>query len=260
MKQNSATTGAPCWVELGTSDPAAARSFYGELFGWRAETNVRPETDVRPETGGYTQMFLGDAPAAAVTPLHAPQQPTAWTVSFAVADADATVATIKARGGRALKEPADVLDLGRFAVVTDTSGAVFTLWQARAFQGAGVFNEPGALGWVELATRDAESATAFYPAVFGWSVTASPHYTQWGLAGADFGGMLVMDDRFPPQVPPHWLPYFAVADVDNAVTRASGLGADVLMPPTDVPDGPRVGVLRDAQGAVFGVYRAGDEG
>ncbi|MEV7027384.1 VOC family protein [Kitasatospora sp. NPDC093558] len=254
MKQNSATVGAPCWVELGTSDPAAAQSFYGELFGWRADT------DVRPEAGGYTQMFLGDDPAAAVTPLYGPQQPTAWTVSFAVADADATVATIKARGGKALMEPADVFDLGRFAVVADPSGAVFTLWQARAFQGAGVFNEPGALGWVELATRDAESATAFYPAVFGWSVTASPQYTQWGLAGADFGGMMVMDDRFPPQVPPHWLAYFAVADVDNTVARAGGLGADVLMPAMDVPDGPRIAVLRDAQGAAFGVYRAGDEG
>ncbi|MBV6697929.1 VOC family protein [Kitasatospora aureofaciens] len=254
MKQNSVTTGAPCWVELGTSDPAAAQSFYSELFGWRAET------DVRPEAGGYTQMFLGDAPAAAVTPIYAPKQPIAWTVSFAVADNDATVAKIKAAGGSALMEPADVFDLGRFAVVADPSGAVFTLWQARAFQGAGVFNEPGALGWVELLTRDAPGAAAFYPAVFGWSVTASEQYTQWGLNGADFGGMLVMDDRFPPQVPPHWLPYFSVADVDGTVARATALGADVLMPATDVPDGPRIAVLRDAQGAAFGVYLAAAEG
>lgn len=156
--------------------------------------------------------------------------------------------------------PTDVFDLGRFAVVADQSRAVFTLWQARAFQGAGVFNEPGSLGWVELLTRDPAGSTVFYPTVFGWSVSPSEQYTQWGLNGEDFGGMLAMDDRFPPQVPPHWLPYFSVADVDTTVARAAALGADVLMPATDVPDGPRIAVLRDAQGAAFGVYLAGAEG
>ncbi|WP_031067126.1 VOC family protein [Streptomyces sp. NRRL WC-3742] len=254
MKQNTVTTNGPCWVELGTSDPAAAKAFYGELFGWRAVT------DVRPEAGGYTQMHLGEAPAAAITPIYAPQQPVAWTVSFAVAEADATAASIEGAGGRLLMGPADVFDLGRFAVAADPSGAVFTLWQARAFPGAGVFNEPGSLGWVELLTREPESALAFYPKVFGWSVAPSEQYTQWGLAGQDFGGMLVMGENFPPQVPPHWLPYFSVADVDLTVGRATGLGADVLMPATDVPDGPRIAVLRDGQGAAFGVYLAGAEG
>ncbi|MFJ9695261.1 VOC family protein [Kitasatospora sp. NPDC101183] len=254
MKQTSVTVNGPCWVELGTSDPEAARRFYGELFGWRAVT------DVRPEAGGYTQMHLGDAPAAAVTPIYAPRQPVAWTVSFAVAGADATAAAIEEAGGSLLAGPADVSDLGRFAVAADPSGAVFTLWQARAFTGAGVFNEPGSLGWVELLTRDRETALAFYPAVFGWSVAPSEQYTQWGLEGRDFGGMLVMDEAFPPQVPPHWLPYFCVADVDLTVARAVGLGADVLMPATDVPDGPRIAVLRDGQGAAFGVYLAGAEG
>ncbi|MEU9075628.1 VOC family protein [Kitasatospora sp. NPDC048538] len=254
MKQNSVTMDGPCWVELGTSDPAAAKAFYRELFGWRAET------DPRPEAGGYTQMFLGDAPAAGLTPLFTPDQPTAWTVSFAVPDTDVVVALVKDAGGRVLMEPAEVFDLGRFAVAADPSGAVFSLWQARAFQGAGVLNEPGALGWVELLTRDPVTSAAFYPEVFGWSVSRSDQYTQWGVHGGDFGGMLVMDDRFPPEVPPHWLPYFSVADVDNTVTRASGLGADVLMPATDVPEGPRIAVLRDPQGAAFGVYLAGTEG
>ncbi|KJS54710.1 hydroxylase [Streptomyces rubellomurinus subsp. indigoferus] len=254
MKQTSVTTNGPCWVELGTSDPAAAKAFYAELFGWRADT------DVRPEAGGYTQMHLGDAPAAAVTPRYAPRQPTAWTVSFAVADADDTAARIKDGGGSLLVEPTDVFDLGRFAVAADPSGAVFTLWQPRAFPGAGVFNEPGSLGWVELLTRDPDGAIAFYPAVFGWSVAPSEHYTQWGLAGQDFGGMLAMGENFPPEVPPHWLPYFSVADVDNTAERAVALGADVLMPAYSMPGGRRIAVLRDAQGAAFGVYSAGTAG
>ncbi|WBP85818.1 VOC family protein [Kitasatospora cathayae] len=249
MKQTSVTTNAPCWVELGTDDPPAARTFYAELFGWRADSDVRPEDD------GYTQMSLGDAPVAAVTPRYAPQQPTAWTVAFAVADAEVTATKIKAAGGKVLKEPADVLDLGRFSVAADPSGAVFILWQARGFKGAGVFNEPGSLGWVELATRDAAGSAVFYPEVFGWSVARSERYTQWGLDGQDFGGMLVMNDSFPPQVPPHWLPYFSVADADNTVSRAVAMGAGVLMPAVSMPGGRRIAVLRDAQGAAFGIYR-----
>ncbi|MFE4515954.1 VOC family protein [Kitasatospora sp. NPDC056783] len=254
MKQTSVTTNAPCWTELGTSDPAAARTFYTELFGWRADDTARPGDD------GYTQMLVRDAPAAAITPRYAPQQPIAWTVGLAVADADTTATKIKEAGGRILKDPTDVSDFGRFSVAADRSGAVFILWQGRAFKGAGVFNEPGSLGWAELLTRDPDGALAFYPAVFGWSVAPSEHYPQWGLDGQDFGGMLTMDDRFPPQVPPHWLPYFAVADVDNTVSRATALDGDVLMPATGLPGGRRIAVLRDPQGAAFGVYTAGTEG
>ncbi|MGW7442514.1 VOC family protein [Kitasatospora sp. NPDC054795] len=254
MKQTSVTTNAPCWTELGTSDPPAALAFYTELFGWQVDGTARPGH------GDYTQMLVGGAPAAAITPRYAPQQPIAWTVCIAVADADATAGRVKEFGGRILKDPTDVSDFGRFSVTADPSGAVLILWQARAFQGAGVFNEPGSLGWVELLTRDPSGALAYYPKVFGWSVAPSEHYPQWGLDGLDFGGMLTMDDRFPPQVPPHWLPYFAAADVDNTVSRATALGGDVLMPATGVPGGRRIAVLRDPQGAAFGVYTAGVEG
>ncbi|MFF7991147.1 VOC family protein [Kitasatospora xanthocidica] len=254
MKQTSVTTDAPCWVELGTSDPAAARAFYRELFGWREDDGARPGD------GDYVRMLMADTPVAAITPRYASRQPTAWTVSFAVADADATAARIEEAGGSILKEPTDLLDQGRFAVAADRSHAVFILWQPRAFEGSGMFNEPGSLGWVELLTRDPAGSTDFYPAVFGWSVAPSEHYTQWGLAGRDFGGMLVMDEGFPAEVPPHWLPYFAVADVDNTVDRVVALDGGVLMPAYSMPGGRRIAVLRDPQGAAFGVYSAPAEG
>ncbi|MGF1431504.1 VOC family protein [Kitasatospora sp. LaBMicrA B282] len=254
MKIDHVVTGGPCWVELGSAEPAAAKEFYRELFGWRAET------DPRPEAGGYTVLQLDGAPVAALSPLYAPGQPTAWTVSFAVEDADATAAAVTAAGGRVVLGPLDVFDAGRFAVVADRGGAVFSLWQPRAFRGAAVLNRPGALGWVELQTRDPAAACHFYPAVFDWSVTAGEHYTQWGVAGADFGGMTTLGEQVPPEVRPHWLPYFAVADVDAVVHRATGLGARTLLGVTDVPDGPRIAVLSDPQGAVFGVHLAGTEG
>ncbi|WP_369240694.1 VOC family protein [Streptomyces sp. R21] len=254
MKLDKPVTGGPCWTELGTSDLEAAKRFYGGLFGWRAET------DPRQEAGGYTVAHLGDAAVAALSPLYQESQPVAWNVSFAVADADAAVEAVKAAGGTLLLGPMDVFDVGRFAVALDPAGAAFQLWQPRAFPGAGVFNAPGSLGWVELLTRAPERAVAFYTTVFGWSVNASERYTQWGIDGADFGGMVTMDEKFPPEVPSHWLPYFSVEDVDATAADAAEAGGTILMEPMSVPDGPRIAVLRDPQGAMFGVYVPGEEG
>ncbi|WP_200302065.1 VOC family protein [Streptomyces adelaidensis] len=254
MKLEEPVTGGPCWTELGTSDPEAAKRFYTELFGWR------PETDPRQEAGGYSVAHLGDAAVAALTPLYQESQPVAWNVSFAVNDADVAVRAVRAAGGAVVLEPRDVFDIGRFAVAFDPGGAAFQLWQARSFPGAGLFNAPGTLGWVELLTRVPERAKAFYTTVFGWSVTAAGQYTQWGIDGADFGGMITMDDKFPHEVPSHWLPYFAVEDVEDTARIATEASGTVLMEPTSVPDGRRIAVLRDAQGAMFGVYAAGAEG
>ncbi|ELS51277.1 VOC family protein [Streptomyces viridochromogenes] len=253
MKLDKPVTGGPCWTELGTSDLAAAKRFYEGLFGWRAET------DPRQEAGGYSIAHLGDAPVAALTPLYREGQPVAWNVAFAVPDADAAAAQVTEAGGTVLVGPMDVFDVGRFAVAVDPTGAGFQLWQARAFSGAGLLNAPGSLGWVELMTREPERAVDFYTTVFGWSVDAAERYTQWGIGGADFGGMVTMDDKFPHEVPAHWLPYFAVVDVDLTAADATEAGGTVLMEPTSVPDGPRIAVLRDPQGAMFGVYRAADE-
>jgi predicted enzyme related to lactoylglutathione lyase len=253
MKLDAPVAGGPCWTELGTTDLEAAQRFYTRLFGWR------PGTDPRQEAGGYTIAHLGDAAVAALAPLYQPSQPVAWNVSFAVTDADATTREVTGAGGTMLFGPVDVLDAGRFAVAADPSGAVFQMWQAGTFPGAGLFNAPGSLGWVELYTREPEQAVAFYTRVFGWTVNAAERYTQWGVDGSDFGGMVTMDDKFPPEVPAHWLPYFAVADVDATTAVVQELG-DVLMVPTSVPGGPRIAVLRDPQGAMFGVYLAGDEG
>ncbi|MEU0112713.1 VOC family protein [Streptomyces bobili] len=253
MKLDAPVPGGPCWAELGTDDLAAARRFYTELFGWRCET------DPRQEAGGHTVAHLGDAAVAALTPLYQQGRPVAWNVSFGVSDADVTARMIEEAGGKVLAGPTDVFDVGRFVVALDPGGAAFQLWQARGFPGAGLFNAPGSLGWVELVTRDAARAEAFYTTVFGWTVATSEHYTQWGVGGADFGGMMTMDDTFPPEVPPHWLPYFAVADVDASAAAAGRAGGTALMEPASVPNGPRIAVLRDPRGAVFGVYRAADE-
>ncbi|MFD9540030.1 VOC family protein [Streptomyces sp. NPDC060022] len=240
--------GRPCWVELSTSDVPAAQTFYAALFGWRSET------DPRPEAGGYTMARLGEDAVAALTPSYRPDQTPAWTVSFATEDVDATVDAVRSAGGTLLVGPMDVFDQGRFAVVADPSGAVFSLWQARAFAGMSRFNEPGTLGWAELRTPDPAGALAFYPTVFGWTVNASEQYTHWGVDGDDFGGMTAMSGDEAQETPPRWMPYFAVPDVETTAATALSARGDQLMPPRRLPGGRWIAVLRDPQEAAFGIH------
>jgi len=252
MATGKAALHTPCWTELGSTEPEASKAFYSAVFGWSAYT------DPRPEAGGYTMMQIGDAPVAAITPQYAPGQPTAWTVSLAVADADATAAAIESAGGKALRPPMDVFDVGRFGVFADSGGAVFTIWQAKTFGGADILGDPDSLGWIELSSRDTKQSTEFYTEVFGWQAHLSEFYTEWSLGGIHFGGMMDlagMGGAVSPDVPPHWKPYFAVADVDATAEKALATGATAVMGPMDVPGGDvRISILQDPLGAAFGLY------
>jgi hypothetical protein len=56
-------------------------------------------------------------------------------------------------------------------------------------------------------------------------------------------------------MPPHWVVYFAVDDSDRTVEKAKGMGAQVMVPPTDIPNIGRFAILNDPQGADFAVIR-----
>ncbi len=56
-------------------------------------------------------------------------------------------------------------------------------------------------------------------------------------------------------IPPHWQPYVAVDDPDAITARAGELGGSTLAEPMDVPRVGRIAVLRDSQGATFGVIK-----
>lgn len=251
--------GTPSWVDLGTSNVQGATTFYVGLFGW--EAHEAPE----PEAGGYVMFTKDGHDVAGMGPLMGDGQPSAWTTYITVADADATAATAAAAGAQVVVEPMDVLDAGRMAVLFDPTGAGLAIWQPRANIGAELVNEPGSLCWNELTTRDADAAKAFYGEVFGWhaNVITFPgpdggqgSYTEWKLDpdGEPIGGMMVMDDSWPEELPSHWMTYFAVADTDATATRAEELGGSVPVPPTDIPPG-RMAVLNDPTGAYFTILQ-----
>jgi predicted enzyme related to lactoylglutathione lyase len=251
--------GTPSWVDLGTPDIEAAVAFYGGLFGWDV-----PESENAEQTGGYRQAMLRGKPVAGMMPLMQEGQPPAWSSYVSVEDADATVAKVKAAGGTVFAEPMDVMELGRMAIFADPTGAVLGIWQPGTFLGAGLVNEPGAISWNELNTRDPEAAKAFYGAVFGWDFEDNDMgemgtYTSLKLGDGPVGGMLDMTGRgVPDEVPAHWQVYFAVEDTDAAVDQVKQGGGSVMVDPIDIPAG-RFAIFTDPHGASFAVIALSEE-
>ena len=242
--------GSFCWPELQTTNATGAKSFYSTLFGWTAT-----DDEVGPDKF-YTMLHLRGLAVGALYELSKEQKeqgiPSHWGSYVSVADIDATAARAKELGAELLAPPFDVMDVGRMAVVKDPVGAVFSLWQPKVHIGAHVMGEPNSLCWTELSTRDIPAAKAFYTGLFGWTTKDSPEYIEVLNQGRPIAGMMA-----PPQegIPPHWLVYFAVSDCDASARKATDLGGESLVPPTDIPSVGRFSVMKDPQGAAFAIIQ-----
>jgi predicted enzyme related to lactoylglutathione lyase len=116
----------------------------------------------------------------------------------------------------------------------------------------------GRFVWHELHTGDRAKAQTFYAALTGWEVKEFPMgpgepYGLCLLGGKDHAG--ITKSMAPAGVPPHWLPYMAVEDVDAAAARVKELGGKVLSPPTDIPNVGRFAVCMDPQGGAFALHK-----
>ena len=264
--------GVPCWVDTSQPDPEAAVRFYSELFGWQFEDEMPPGSE-----GQYFSARIrgGDVAAVGSIPEGAPQVAT-WNTYVWVESADETAAKVRDAGGSVVMEPFDVMDAGRTAAFADPEGAVFMVWQAKEHRGARIVNEHGSVNFNDLNTRDAETAKAFYGAVFGWrTLDIPPGFLGWTLPGygdylerdnpdlrknvAEVGGPEGFEDVVAsivpipdnqPDTPAHWGVTFAVDDADAIAKIAPDLGGKVIVPPMDAP-WVRLTVVADPQGAIF---------
>lgn len=120
---------------------------------------------------------------------------------------------------------------------------------------------PGTFCWAELVTTDPEGAKAFYTPLFHWSAEDLPigggeAYTMWKTQGLEHSAMYrIPASMAARKVPPHWLLYVCVEDVDATAHKASASGAVLLVPPTGVQEHGRMAVIQDPQGAVFALWQ-----
>ena len=114
--------GSLCWNELATREIEAAKRFYAAVFGWTADTNAFGDTS-------YTEWKLGDRTVGGMIQMNdewPAEVPAHWMVYFAVEDIDAATKKVEELGGRISVPPTDT-PAGRFSVVNDPHGAVFSI-------------------------------------------------------------------------------------------------------------------------------------
>jgi predicted enzyme related to lactoylglutathione lyase len=249
--------GSFCWIELATSDQAAAKNFYGSIFGWTPNDMPMGPSDV------YTIFKIDDRDAGAAYTLRPDQRaqhvPPHWMLYILVESADSSAAKATQLGGKVIAGPFDVMDFGRMAVIQDPTGAYFCLWQAKHNTGNGIAGVHGTLCWADLSTPDARTAEAFYSGLFGWQFTRDEKDTSGYLHiknGEHFIGGVPPAAYRQPGVPPHWLAYFQVDDVDVAANKAKDMGAKLCLPPMSMEGVGRFSVVADPQGAVFAVFKS----
>ena len=107
------------YSELHTTDPARARAFYGELFGWKGDEQPTP-------MGPYT-MFT-DILAGLMASRDG--MPIGWVPYVNVTDVSASTKRAKVLGAEVLRDCIAIQE-GTFSVVRDPTGAVVGLWQRK---------------------------------------------------------------------------------------------------------------------------------
>jgi predicted enzyme related to lactoylglutathione lyase len=211
-------------VQLRTTDVAAARRFYARVLGPR-------------------ELDVVELPAAIVARGVVPH----WLGHIGVDDVEATAERFAALGATRL---GPTVRGGAFALVRDPGGAVVALARPGPPSSAGVV-------WRLLNATDVERAKAAYAQVFGWTFGDAIELGELGLfcpfswtpEGPAVGSMASIVGR--PGVHPHWLFQFGVDALEPAVEAVREGGGVIVSPIFTLPDGDRLAVCDDAQGAAF---------
>ena len=251
----STLLGRPVWYELMTTDTTGAETFYKKVLGWTSAPFDKSPTPY--------PIFKRNEQAQVAGVMKRPddmQAPPFWAMYLAVPKLEEAVAHIKRLGGRDLSPVIEVPTIGRMQMMSDPQGAAFYIMQPMSREERPeTAPEIGEASWHELMTTDAPAAMKFYSDVFGWqpgeTMDMGPNgqYYIFNRPHGMIGGMM----NKPPamaSVPPHWMIYFRVPDINAATERIKANGGTILNGPMEVPDGDWIVNARDPQGAAFSLH------
>jgi uncharacterized protein len=252
----SDNTGNFVWYELSTNDLEGAIKFYGDVVGWDTQKFGGAEP-------AYWIWMAGDSGIGGLMALtEESKQVNAspnWVGYVNVADVDALVAKVGTLGGRTCVPPRDIPTVGRIGIFADPQGAILAVIKPEGGERPRPEGPaPGHAVWRELLANDVGAELRFYAELFGWKeartmdMGANGTYRIYGKGGEEFGGMMNRPTDYP--LPPHWLYYFHVADLDAAIARVRRAGGKVWMGPMPIPTGNRIAQCADPQGAVFALH------
>jgi predicted enzyme related to lactoylglutathione lyase len=259
----STAVGRFVWHDLMTTGVARAAELYTGLFGW----TIRGVAGAEGASGAYSMIGGPAGDCGGLVPFTPAAGMTShWIGYVAVEDVDATVTRAQELGGKARVPGSEIPGVGRFAVVEDSTGAVFSPFRAHTPMseppaGFGSPQSAGTFCFDQLLASDPGAAGDFYSEVLGWTMVAheipgmGAYYTFRLATGQDAAGMLPKPAGSGPS---SWLPYVAVAagGLDEAARRVVELGGSVQVPPTPLPLA-RFAVVSDPTGGVIGLFEPG---
>lgn len=117
----------------------------------------------------------------------------------------------------------------------------------------------GETAWIECASADVEATKAHYARLCGWEYDAmemAEGGTYWvARLGDKMVAGIMSRDVIPYPVPPHWLVYLEVADMDAAVAACRETGGKVMREPFDVPGVGAIAIVAEPSGAAIGLLK-----
>jgi predicted enzyme related to lactoylglutathione lyase len=240
------------WRELLSDDLERARTFYADLFGWKWKgENMGPGGMYWLATSGDRQVG-----GAFQKPPGMPG-PNTWSSYALVDDVDAAARRGQEAGGKVAKEPADIPNVGRFAVLFDPWGAMFQLFKSSVQEPPPPAEMPpaGSFCWETLVTPDVSKAVAYYQKVIGFGTAKTPN----GEGVMFTAGEIPVADLQParPGMPTYWATYVRVEQAEASRDKAARLGGRVIVPRIDVPKVGIVSVIADPTGASLGLFEPG---
>ena len=244
MTTTATAVGKFVWHEQVSADPGQAKDFYTKLFGWGTEIFKAEGMDYAMiNANGQNHGGFGKAQEGAAAALARARSGRGRRRDRGEGEAGGR----QARGG-----PFDMGEVGKFAIIGDPQGAFVSVYQP---EGEGDAAE-GVFVWDELGTNDVDGAERFYGEVFGWTAKDMGEdfggYKTFEVGETGIAGVHALQD---PAGSPRWIPYVGVEDADATVAKASELGGSTAAEAMDIPTVGRIALIKDPQGAVFGIIK-----
>ena len=247
-----AAPGQFVWHDLVTDTPAAARSFYGSLFGWTFEAGE----GIDP---GYTIIKHGNLPIGGIVTRRSGEDASGsaqWLAYVMVSDVDRVAAGFQQAGGRILRGPLNARSDLRVAAVVDPQGAALGL----ASRGPH-FDTTSASGlhewlWMEYIAQEPNAALKFYDHVLGFRSTISEtreSFTYYVLSTtAPRAGLF---RSLWHREMSAWLPYVRVEDPTAMAARVTALGGSVVIAPHPRVRNRSLAIVLDPSGAALALQK-----
>ena len=244
--------GKVIWADLYTTDPTAAIAFYTGLFGW-TETGIQRGHNV------YTVFFNRGRPVAGIISRPAAPKDTGkghWINYVAVADVNQTLNTAVANGGRIVHPAQNIPVRGMQAILADSQGSLIGVMQSSSGDPDDAEPVAGDWAWAHLFARDSVAASQFYHTVLGYDAVADNRDSQanvfllnsQGMSRAALGPIPAREDAQPD-----WLSFIRVANLDDAIARATTLGGKVLVAPKATRPESRLAIIADSNDVAIGL-------